>query len=245
MDLTDRKILVTGASSGIGRATAIYLSKLGATLVLNGRDENRLLETRNNLHGNTHLICKADLAQEQLDSLFDDAIADGKKLNGIVHCAGIPYILPLRGLRKKNVSNVMEVNFYPFIELCRLYIKKKYSSGGSVVCISSILSVRPRAYETGYIVSKGAMNVAVSSLAFEMATYNTRINGILAGNIMTEMVQRTIEKFGNEDHLTQMERKALLGIGQPDDIASVAAFLISDMSRFITGRMIYADGGLI
>jgi len=243
LNLADRKILVTGASSGIGRATAVYLSKLGATLVLNGRDEKRLLETCDSLHGNEHIICRADLKQEQLDSIFDDAISDGKKLNGIVYCAGVPYVLPLRALSKKRMSEVMEVNLYPFIELCRLYAKKKYSCGGSIVCVSSITSVQPRAYETGYIVSKGAMNAAVSSLAFELAEHNIRINGILAGNIMTEMVHKTFSELNNADHLTQMENKALLGIGQPADIASVAAFLISDMSRFITGRLIYADGG--
>ncbi|MDP1510654.1 SDR family oxidoreductase [Paenibacillus sp. CMAA1739] len=246
LDFRERKILVTGASSGIGKATAIYLSKLGAQIILNGRNEERLNETMLQLTGENHQILAADLAkEEELSHIFDQVVQDGIKLNGMVHCAGIPYVMPLQSLSKKRLSEVMEANFFPFIELVRQYAKKKYSSGGSIVCISSILSVQPRAYETGYIASKAAMNVAVTSLAFELVKKGIRINGILAGNIMTEMVQETLKEYANEEHLNNVIEKSLLGVGEPDDIASVCAFLLSDMARFITGRNMYADGGFL
>ncbi|MGG4396977.1 SDR family oxidoreductase [Paenibacillus thiaminolyticus] len=246
LDFAGRKILVTGASSGIGRATAIYLSKLGAQIVLNGRNEERLNETMLQLTGRNHQILAADLAkEEELGHFFDQAVQDGIKLDGMVHCAGIPYVMPLQSLSKKRLSDVMETNFFPFIELVRQYAKKKYSSGGSIVCISAIISVQPRAYETGYIASKAAMNAAVTSLAFELAKKGIRINGILAGNIMTEMVQETLKEYANEEHLNNVIEKSLLGVGEPDDIASVCAFLLSDMARFITGRNMYADGGFL
>ena len=246
LDFSERKILVTGASSGIGQATAIYLSKLGAQIVLNGRNEERLNSTLLQLAGKRHQIAIADLAvEEDLSSLFEKIVSDGVKLNGIVHCAGIPFVMPLQCLTKKRLSKVMENNFFPFVELVRQYAKKKYSSGGSIVCISSILSVQPRAYEAGYIASKAAINATVTSLAFELAKKGIRINGILAGNIMTEMAKKTLQEYDNKEHLQNVIDKSLLGLGEPDDIASVCAFLLSDMSRFITGRNIYADGGLL
>jgi len=246
LDLTGRKILVTGASSGIGKATAIYLSKLGAQIILSGRNEERLNETMLQLNGGNHQILAADLAkEEELGPFFDQMVQDGVKLNGMVHCAGIPYVMPLQSLTKKRLSDVMETNFFPFIELVRQYAKKKFSSGGSIVCISSILSVQPRAYESGYIASKAAMNAAVTSLAFELAKKGIRINGVLAGNIMTEMVEETLKEYANEEHLNNVIEKSLLGVGKPDDIASVCAFLISDMATFITGRNMYADGGFL
>lgn len=246
LDFSNRKILVTGASSGIGQATAIYLSKLGAQIVLNGRNEERLNSTLLQLTAERHQIIIADLAiEEDLSSLFEKIIGDGLKLNGMVHCAGIPFVMPLQSLTKKRLSEVMENNFFPFVELVRQYAKKKYSSGGNIVCISSILSVQPRAYEAGYIASKAAMNASVASLAFELAKKGIRINGILAGNIMTEMAKKTLQEFDNKEHLQNVIDKSLLGLGEPKDIASVCAFLLSDMSRFITGRNIYADGGLL
>ncbi|USG65732.1 SDR family oxidoreductase [Brevibacillus ruminantium] len=246
LDFAGRKILVTGASSGIGRATAIYLSKLGAQIILSGRNEERLNETMLQLTGGNHQILSVDLSkEEELSPFFDQMVQDGIKLNGMVHCAGIPYVMPLQSLSKKRLSDVMETNFFPFIELVRQYAKKKYSSGGSIVCISSILSVQPRAYETGYITSKAAMNAAVTSLAFELAKKEIRINGILAGNIMTEMVQETLKEYANEENFNKVIEQSLLGVGKPDDIASVCAFLLSDMARFITGRNMYADGGLL
>lgn len=246
LDFSERKILVTGASSGIGQATAIYLSKLGAQIVLNGRNEERLNSTLLQLAGDGHQKVIADLAiEENLSNLFEKIVLDGKKLNGLVHCAGIPFVVPLQSLTKKRLSEVMENNFFSFIELVRQYSKKKYSCGGSIVCISSLSSIQPRAYETGYIASKAAMNAAVTSLAFELAKKQIRINGVLVGVIVTEMIKETMQEYDNKEYFQNIIDKSLLGIGEPDDIASVCAFLLSDMSRFITGRNIYADGGLL
>jgi NAD(P)-dependent dehydrogenase (short-subunit alcohol dehydrogenase family) len=245
LDLSHKKILITGASSGIGRATSIYLSKLGAKLVLNGRNEERLKSTAMQLFGKDHQIVIEDLAQqEDLSEFFEKITNDGVKLNGLIHCAGIPFIMPLQSLTRNQLRKVMENNYYPFIELVRQYSKKKYSCGGSIVCISSILSVQPRPYETGYIASKAAVNASISSIAIELAKKGIRINGILAGNIMTEMVRKTEEQYGSDD-LQQNIKQALLGFGEPDDIAGVCAFLVSDISKYITGRNIYADGGLL
>lgn len=243
LDFKKQKILITGASSGIGRATAIYLSKLNASIVLSGRRVDKLKETQNLLSGSGHMICAADLATDDLEDIFKYATQD-KKLDGIVHCAGIPYVAPLRSLKKQNMLDAMNNNFLPFIELCRLFSNKKYSEGGSIVAVSSILTQRPRACETAYISSKGALDSAVESLAFELATKEIRINGVLVGNVLTEMTEDILKKIGNENHIENAKSAALLGLGSVDQIASAIAFLLSDMASFITGTMVRVDGGI-
>ena len=188
LDLSNRRVLVTGASSGIGRATAIYLSKLGAKIVATARNEDRLNETISQLEGEGHVVIPFDLSQgNNIEELFKSIIESGEKLNGLVNCAGIPYVMPLNVLTKNHLEDVMNVNFFPFVEMARLYSKKKYSEGGSIVTISSILVDHPRANETGYIVSKGAMNAAVGGLACDLAKKSIRVNGVICGNVMTEI----------------------------------------------------------
>ncbi len=246
MSLQGRHILITGASSGIGRATAVYLSKLGARIVCTARSEERLQETLALLEGDGHAALTCDLSKtETIEPMVREAVERIGRLNGLVNCAGIPYVVPLNALTPARVEEAMRTNFYPFVELARLFGKKKYASEGSIVTISSILTSHPRAYETGYISSKGAMNAAVGSLACELAVKSIRVNGIIVGNVWTAMTQRTMEELHNEKHVRQAVDAALLGMAQPEDIAGVAAFLISDMSKFITGRNLYADGGLL
>lgn len=246
LNLSGRKILVTGASSGIGRAAAVYLSRLGASVVVTGRNQERLNATMAMLYGDRHYAEPCDLTENaELDEFFQHIVQDGIKLNGLVHCAGIPWVRPLKVLDRRQISRIMENNFYPFVELVRQYSKNKYSCGGSIVALSSILAVSPRGYEAGYIASKAAIDAVIGSFAFELAPRKIRINGIYCGNIMTEMVQRTIDELHNEDKVQKIADQGLFGMGHPDDIASVIAFLISDMAGFITGRIIYADGGML
>lgn len=125
LDFAGRKILVTGASSGIGRATAIYLSKLGAQIILSGRNEERLNETMLQLVGRNHQILSLDLLkEEELSPFFDQMVQDGIKLNGMVHCAGIPYVMPLQSLNKKRLSDVMETNFFRLLSLLGNMLKR-------------------------------------------------------------------------------------------------------------------------
>lgn len=246
LDLSGRTILVTGASSGIGRASAIYLSKLGTKIVCVARNKERLQQTIAMLDGEGHIMISADLSDlSNIETIFQQAVSVVGKLNGLVHCAGIPYVMPLNVLNPQHMDEVMRSNFLPFVELVRLYGKKKYATGGSIVTISSILIERPRASETGYIAAKGAMSAAVGSLACDLAPKGIRVNGIICGNVLTDMVKNTVAELDNDVQLQKNVDKALLGMAEPEAIAGVVAFLISDMSRFITGRNIYADGGLL
>lgn len=241
LDLTKKKILITGASSGIGRGTALYLSKLGAKLVLLGRSESRLQETLKQLVSNAHEVIPADLTDlEDMTPLFEEAVSDGIKLSGLIHCAGIAQVIPLNSLTRNKVVSEMNINYFSFIELVRQYAKKKFSDGGSIVAISSVAAERPDKCQTNYAATKAALDIASQALSIELAVKNIRINTILPGAIMTEKVRRSQD---NGIDLEQIKRRQLLGMGQPEDVAAMCAFLMSDMSRFITGRRLFVDGG--
>ena len=237
--LTGRKVLVTGASSGIGQATAIYLSQLNAICVLTGRDEKRLNETLEKLSGKGHSALSMDLAEEEdLTRLFDFAVADGKKLNGLVHSAGASKIIPILLLKRPMLEQEMRINYFAFMELVRLFAKNKYASGGSIVGISSIAATQPEKGQTNYTASKAAMIAATQALAIELAPKKIRINTILPGCVQTRMAD-----YFEEDELNAIMKRQLLGMIQPEDVAKMCAFLVSDMSKFSTGRQFYMDGG--
>lgn len=241
LDLSGKKILITGASSGIGRATSVYLSKLGATLILVARNEERLSETLSLLEGNNHKCLTVDFSEvDDLDGLFNKAIEDGIKLEGLVHCAGIAQVLPVKMLTRERMLKEMNVNYFTFIELVRQFSKIKYSHGGSIVGISSIAGHKAEKCQTNYSASKAAMDIATQALSLELAEKKIRINTILPGVIQTEMVERS-KNFGFD--MNDIKSKQVLGVGQPEDVAAMVAFLVSDMSRLITGRKFFVDGG--
>lgn len=241
LDFSMKKILVTGASSGIGRATAIYLSKLGSRLVITGRDEERLDITLRQLEGANHAALVANLSEmEDMSSLFDQVVNDGIRLNGLVHCAGIAYVMPLKNLTKKRLMESFNINYFSFMELCRQYSKNKYSDRGSIVGISSVAAERADQCQTAYSAAKSAMDISAQALSIELIKKGIRINTVLPGMIMTEIIEKSNDIGADVGILGKSQ---LMGIGEPDDVAAACAFLISDMSKFITGRRLFVDGG--
>ncbi|MBP5156866.1 MAG: SDR family oxidoreductase [Treponema sp.] len=245
--LQDKKILVTGASSGIGRAVALYCSRLGARLVLSGRDEGRLKETLEQLEGCGHAYVPFDLTDlENIEDIFKTALADGVRLGGMVHSAGIPYVMPLRNLSPEAMQDCFKSDFFCFVELVRQYSKSKYSDGGSIVAISSVTSTKAVAGEVAYSTAKAALNNAVLSMARELSKKQIRINGILAGNIRTEMAERSLERYGNRELKDDEVKRSLIGRwGMPDDVAASCAYLLSEMSSFTTAHLLDVSGGAV
>ncbi len=246
IDLTGKKYMVTGASSGLGREISIYLSECGAQVVLVARNLERLRETKEAMNPGRHLIIAQDIGKED-DSkeLFNEAIADGKKLNGLVHCAGIIPLLPLQTISRKTIDECMSINFYALIELVKCFAKKKYrESQTSIVEISSICSQYPGKCQTIYAASKAAANVAVQSLALELHKSGIRINSVLPGSFETSGGEKVADMIGQEA-IERLLRPQLCGYVKTRDIASIVAFMLSDMSAAVTGRIVYADGGYI
>lgn len=247
LDLKGKTVLVTGASSGIGQQTAIYLTKLGAKVVLTGRNEERLNETYNQLDGNGHFKIKADLTQpDDVKKIFAYSKENNIKFNGLVHCAGMPCVMPLKAITKEALLNTFDVNYFSFISLVKEFIKKSNSeNGSSIVALSSEIVRHPRNFELAYSTSKAALEASLPIIAIEYKDRAIRANAIGIGYVKAGMTLTSIKKYDNEEILNkEVIEKTLFGWSDSIDIAKNVAFLLSDESKLINGRCINVDGGI-
>ena len=181
-DITNRHILIFGASGGIGRHIAIVLSEMGGRLGLSGRNNSELEKTRSLLSGDGHYLIPADLLElKDTETIFEDAVSSNGKLEGMVYSAGVVPTIPLRATSTLKCEEVMYLNFLAFVDTVRNYSKKKYSDGGSIIGISSIASVRPEKGQLLYAASKASMNASIQVMAQELFDKHIRINAILPG----------------------------------------------------------------
>lgn len=241
MDVSGKRVLVTGASSGIGRATSVLLSHMGAELVVMGRDEERLEETRQMLEGDGHVAISLELTDfDKYVEVFKEIRGTGDKLSGLVHCAGIAKVIPIKVASAVSIHEMFDVNFVSFMELVRHYSKKTNSAGGSIVCLSAINAHYPQKCMSVYAATKGALEMAVSSLAVELFEKDIRVNAVIPGPIATPMADSFGEISGEESNIVGRQ---MMPMGEPEDIANMTAYLISDAAKFITGRKFYVDGG--
>lgn len=242
MGFSGRKILVTGASSGIGQATAILLSQLGAAVVLVARDMEKLSQTLNRMENPArHMAVAFDLNDfERYEEMFQKSVEDGVKLTGLVHSAGIVKAIPLKVIKPENVKEIFDTNFFAFLYLTSKYAKKKFSDGGSVVGVSAINAHHPDKCMSVYAASKSALEAAVRTLALELTGQGIRINSVIPGAVNTPMI-----KGIDEERVKAIAGRQLLGMEEPQQIADVIAYLLSDRSSAITGRNVYADAGAL
>jgi len=245
MDLTGKRILVTGASAGIGRACAVVLAKLGATVVAVARNRERLDETIVLMPGEKHIVVAADLsALDSIGTVFESACTNGEKLHGLVHAAGINLAVPIQAMSARMMQEVMTINFFAFMEMTKFFTRKKYAAGGSIVGISSVSgSVGWQGFSL-YGASKGALDSAVRSLAIELHLKGFRVNSIVPSNIRTQMYD-ALDQMNDAKSAEQVLAKQPLGLGEPNDVAHAVAFLLSDAARFITGTNLVVDGGYL
>ncbi|GHV78810.1 3-oxoacyl-ACP reductase [Spirochaetia bacterium] len=238
--LDGKTILVTGASSGIGRATAIECSKMGAKLIITGRNTDRLNETFIQLDGTDHIQITANLQDTaQLSSLIDSI----PEITGVVHCAGITKTVPFQFASRENLDTVMNINFYAPVELTRLLLKKKKLAGnGSIVFISSISGVICSAPASSiYSASKGGINGLVKGMALDLAPKGIRVNCINPGVIETAIFEA--EVISKEQIEEDKKRYPLNRHGKPKEVAYAAIYLLSDASAWVTGSNLVIDGG--
>jgi 3-oxoacyl-[acyl-carrier protein] reductase len=245
MDLTGRRILVTGASSGIGRETSILLSRLGANLVLVARRADALAETERLLEGNGHRSVPYDLtATDGIPAWMKTLAAGGGCLNGLVHSAGIHLTRPLRVLTQAHLDEVMRVNVGAAVALAKGFRQKGVvgEKGGSMVLLSSVMGLVGQPGVSIYAASKGALIALCRSLALELAREQIRLNCVSPGQVHTEMAQRQRETLTPEQSAA-IEAMHPLGIGRALDVAYAIAFLLADTGRWITGSTLVVDGG--
>ena len=247
IDLTGRKILVIGASSGIGKQTAITLSKVGATVILTARREDKLRETLSLLEGEGHGIhCFDTQKLDEIETHIKQIVAEFGSLDGMVYSAGLGTAIPLLQTKPEKLQNVFEVNLFGFIESVRQLCKKgRFNPGMRIVGISSCASLRGDKSKTAYSASKAAMDSAIRCIAKEMADRGICINSVAPSMTATELYDHYLEKYGDDSETNhELLKRQYLGIAETSDIASAVAFLISPAAKFITGITLPVDGGL-
>jgi NAD(P)-dependent dehydrogenase (short-subunit alcohol dehydrogenase family) len=244
MDLSGRCILVTGASSGIGRETARMLSRLNARTVLVGRNAERLQETLDSLEGTDHLVSVFDLsAVEEIPGWFKSVTSRTGPLHGLVHSAGMQLTLPIRSTSAAKLDLIMRTNFYSAAMLSRGFCQRGcYLPGSSVVFLSSIMALHGRASISAYSASKAALEGLCRSLAVELAQDKVRVNCVAPAMVQTEMLGRLREML-SEEQMGAIEKMHPLGFGTPSDVAGAIAFLLADTGKWITGTTLVVDGG--
>ncbi|WP_230348452.1 SDR family oxidoreductase [Methylobacillus methanolivorans] len=237
--LTGKRVLVTGASSGIGKQIAITCSQMGAELVITGRNQDRLQATAASLHGEGHTVLPADLSQqEDIDMLAQQAGV----LNGLVHAAGMSRLVPFRLMNKAHLGEIFDSNtFAPLLLTKALLAKKRIAANGSILFIAALSSHSGALATSAYAASKSALLGAMRSLALEVAKQGTRANCLSPGYVRTPMLEGLGQGGGNMDALFDLTP---LGMGEPEDVAYASVFYLSDASRWITRNYFILDGGL-
>lgn len=245
MDLGGKTVLVTGASSGIGRETAILLSELGARVVLVARNAERLERTREALTGEGHQVAALDLAAaEEIPKWMQTVVAQAGPLDGLVHAAGKQAAFPVRFATEKRVEDLVRTNLYSAIMLARGFSDKKCraANGGSIVFLSSVMAFSGKPAISVYGATKGALVGLTKSLAVELAPERIRVNCLAPGFVETEMLEEA-RGLMTDEQVAALQQAHPLGFGSARDVAHAAAFLLAETGRWITGSTLVLDGG--
>lgn len=244
MDLSGRRMLVTGASAGIGRATAVMLSRLGARVVLNGRDAGRLAETAAQLAGSGHAVAPFDLSDlDAVPGWVKGLAVEHGAFDGIAHCAGIQTLRPIRIFSAGFFDEVMRANLGSALALARgLRQKGCHAERAAIALIASTAATAASPGNVVYAASKGGIIAATKGLAVELLGDGIRVNCVVPSIVETELIERGRQKLTDEQY-EHLRRLQPLGFGHPNDIAHMIAYLLADTSRWMTGSIVTVDGG--
>lgn len=241
--LKNKSILVTGASSGIGKAVAIACASMGATIVLSARNLDRLNGAYSELEGDGHCIIASDLTfQEGIDKLVDAC----PTIDGVVHCAGIPKICPVKHLNRETLTEIINVNeVAPILLTAGLLKKKKLKKGSSIVFIASTAGVLTAGAvgDTDYSATKGALSGFVKTAARELGPQNIRVNTICPALVKTPILASANAVLSESELNSKLTRYHIKRFGEPEDVAWATVWLLSDATEWVTGVNLPIDGG--
>ncbi len=241
--LENKTVLVTGASSGIGRQSAIDCSKMGAKVIAIGRNQERLDAVMRELEGENACYSYDLQNVESIKQLIAEVVAQHGKLDGFIHAAGIEVTNPVKLTTLENYESLFKVNCLSAFEMVKNFCgTKTFNKGGSIVLIGSISGVIARKGLSAYAASKGALISAARVMAMEMAPREIRVNTVSPGTILTPMMQMALDAMSEEDKKKRIEGFPL-GLGNTTDISYACIYLISDASRWVTGQNLIVDGG--
>lgn len=236
--LLGKQILVTGASSGIGKGIALACANMGATVILNGRNSDRLCEVKAQLPEGDHQIVAADLSNRDA---VNNMVMSLPKLDGVVMCAGVANRVPCKAITQDDIDYVMKTNIEaPMLLQAELLAKKKINKEASIVFIASRAYESPSMGNAIYSASKGAVVSYAKCLALELATRKIRVNCICPGMVWTDLITNVL----SEEDLKEAEQTyPLKRFGKVEDVANLAVYLLSDASSWMTGNAIDISGG--
>lgn len=237
--LEGKTIMVTGASSGIGRGIAITCSKMGAKVIINGRNTAKLQETSSLMVDGRVSIVSGDLTDAETLKSIVEALP---KLDGLVHCAGLGQRLPCKDVESNNVDEVMNINFKaPVMLQAEVLRQKKLNKAASIVFVASIASWSPSFGNSIYSASKGAIISYANCLALELGSRKIRVNCISPAMVWTDLIQNNavdVEQLKEDEQTYPLKR-----YGQPEDVANLAVYMLSDASSWMTGSNVKISGG--
>lgn len=246
MDMTGRTVLVTGASSGIGQSLAILLSRVGARVVISGRDHDRLNHTLQLMSGSGHLGSVFDLAQpENISDWLQAICSDIGPLAGVAHCAGMIGTRPLKAVSLEFIQHVIQVNLVSCMMMAQAFrLKTCHQPNSSLVFIASTAALKSAPGNSIYAASKGGIIALTKSLGLELLRDGMRVNCVAPAMVDTPMS----EHFKNTVTDTNFQKVIdmhPLGLGHPDDVAGAIVYLLADTGRWITGSTLCVDGGFL
>lgn len=243
-DLNAKSFLVTGAASGIGRATALLLSEQGAKVLLVDINKENLQKVASECVNETDTLVLDLTDAAAIKNAIKEKVASFGKINGFVHCAGIPYVAPLNVINAEKAEKVHQLNTYAAIELAKACSSKQIYAGenGSFVLISSVYGIVGSAANVVYAMSKGGIIAITKALSMELVSKGIRVNCVAPGFIKTPMMTEVSGGMGN-DYFEKLNALHPMGLGEASDIANGILFLLSDMSKWMTGAVLNIDGG--
>ena len=217
-------------------------------MVLVGRNEPALKATFVSLENpELHQVVVLDLAQNEQIEPAIKLLTAGSPFDGFVHCAGIAPLRPLTMTKKDNIEQVMNVNFYSFVEIVRLLTKgkKRFTIGGSIVVMSSTASIHGKPTKLMYSASKASIDASIRCLTVELKEKKIRINSVMPSWVNTNMLTAYLNNYPDSTEVKEIQEKQYLGITEVNEVANVIAFLLRDATKTITGTSILMDGGIL